>query len=221
MTGKSALDTPALLVNLDVMDANIAHVAQACRTNGVAWRPHFKGHKTVEIAQRQIAAGAIGITCAKLGEAEVLAGGGIRDILIANQIVGPLKMARLASLLERADPIVAVDSEANIRELAEAMAGAGRVLRVVIEVDIGMHRAGAQPGPPVVALGAVIGQYPSLRLVGLMGWEAQTTAIADPAEKEKAVAQAIELLTHSAALCRAAGQDIRIVSCGGTGTLRY
>ena len=84
-----ALDTPALLVDLDIMEANIARVAEACRAQGVAWRPHFKGHKTIEIARKQIAAGAIGLTCAKLGEAEVLADAGIRDILIANQIVGP------------------------------------------------------------------------------------------------------------------------------------
>ena len=97
---KDLLDTPALLVDLDVMQANIAHIARACRDNGVAWRPHFKGHKTLEIAQMQISAGAIGITCAKLGEAEILAANGIRDIMIANQIVGDIKIARLMELLD-------------------------------------------------------------------------------------------------------------------------
>ena len=218
---KSTLDTPALLVDLDVMESNIAHVAQACRENGIAWRPHFKGHKTLEIARKQIAAGAIGLTCAKLGEAEVLAEGGIRDLLVANQIVGSLKIARLAALLDRADPIVAVDSVDNVRELADAMAQAGKVLRVIIEVDIGMHRAGVAPGAPVVTLGTLIAQHGSLKLVGLMGWEAHTTAISNPAEKKQAVSDAIGLLTYSADLCRQAGLDIRIVSCGGTGTLLY
>ena len=98
---KFALDTPALLVDLDVMEANIARIVATCRAHGVAWRPHSKAHKTPEIAQMQIAAGAIGVTCAKLGEAEVMAAAGIRDILIANQIVGPIKIGRLVRLAEQ------------------------------------------------------------------------------------------------------------------------
>ena len=127
-TPKSELDTPALLVDLDVMEANIAHVAAACRAQGVAWRPHVKSHKTVEIAQLQIAAGAIGVTCAKLGEAEVLAAAGIHDILIANQIVGPIKMRRLMALPREVDVIVSVDSAHNVAELADAAKAAGRLV---------------------------------------------------------------------------------------------
>jgi D-serine deaminase-like pyridoxal phosphate-dependent protein len=218
---KSLLDTPALLIDLDVLDANIAHVAQTCRAHGVAWRPHFKGHKTLEIARMQLAAGAIGITCAKLGEAEVLAAGGIRDIMIANQIVGAVKLQRLMRLLDAADVIVAVDSRENIAELAKAVWQSGKNLRVVIEVNIGMNRAGVEPGEPVLALAAEIAQHPNLRLVGVMGWEAHATAITDTAQKEKAVAAAIGLLTASADQCRRAGHDIEIVSCGGTGTFTY
>ena len=213
------LDTPALLVDLDRLEANIIHIARACRDNGVAWRPHFKGHKTLEIARMQLAAGAIGLTCAKLGEAEVLAAGGVTGILIANQIVGEPKIARLMAL--KADVIVSVDSEANVAELAEAAKAAGKIQTVVIEVNIGMNRAGVEPGAPVVALADIIARHSSLRLTGVMGWEAQTTTIADPAEKERAVADAIALLTGSAMVCRAAGHDMSIVSCGGTGTLLY
>src|SRR5882757_3288890 len=133
-SSRTDLDTPALLIDLDVLEANIAYIAQTCRAHGVAWRPHFKGHKTLEIARMQLAAGAIGITCAKLGEAEILAGGGIRDILIANQIVGALKVERLMRLLDTADAIVAVDSGENVAELAEAARQSGKSLRVVIEV---------------------------------------------------------------------------------------
>ena len=218
---KSTLDTPALLVDLDVMESNIAHIAQACRAHGVQWRPHFKGHKTLEIAQMQISAGAIGVTCAKLGEAEILAGNGIHDILIANQIVGAPKIRRLMRLPEAADVIVAVDSVDNVRELADAAQAANRKLRVVIEVNVGFNRAGVAPGAPVVAMADEIARHPHLRLAGVMGWEAQTTAIPDPAQKEQGVAEAIALLTQSADACRAAGHDIRIVSCGGTGTLLY
>ena len=110
---KDAVDTPALLVDLDVMEANISRVADTCRANAVGWRPHTKGQKTLEIIRRELASGAFGVTCAKLGEAEVLAANGIRDILIANQIVGPTKTRRLAELTAIADPIVAVDSTAH------------------------------------------------------------------------------------------------------------
>ncbi|MES2473407.1 MAG: DSD1 family PLP-dependent enzyme [Pseudomonadota bacterium] len=218
---KSALDTPALLVDLDLMEANIAHVAQVCRAQGVNWRPHVKSHKTIEIARKQIAAGAIGVTCAKLGEAEVLAAAGITDILIANQIVGDIKVRRLMALPAAADVIVSVDSEANVAELAQAAQAAGRTQRIVIEVNTGMNRAGTEPMAPTVALADIIAKHPSLRLVGVMGWEAHVTAIQDPTIKAEAVADAIALLTDSAEACRAAGHDMSIVSCGGTGTLLY
>src|SRR5436853_5137975 len=143
---KSALDTPSLLVDLDVMEANIARIVATCRAHGVAWRPHSKAHKTPEIAQMQIAAGAIGVTCAKLGEAEVMAATGIRDILIANQIVGPIKIARLVQLADHADPIVCVDNIENLLELDQAFGNTGKRLRVAIEVNIGMNRAGVEPG---------------------------------------------------------------------------
>ncbi|MDP9363548.1 MAG: alanine racemase, partial [Chloroflexota bacterium] len=106
-----ALDTPALLVDLAAMDRNIARIAGELSGRGVAWRPHAKGHKTPAVAHRQLAAGAIGITCAKLGEAEVFAAAGVRDILVANQIVGPIKTRRLAALVASsgADVAVAVD----------------------------------------------------------------------------------------------------------------
>ncbi len=218
---KTALDTPALLVDLDLMEANIARVAETCRAHRVGWRPHTKGQKTPEIIAEELAAGAIGVTCAKLGEAEVLAAAGLRDILIANQIVGPAKMQRLRELRQRADPIVAVDSPAHVRELGRAMQGLERALRVVIEVDIGMHRAGVSPGTPAVELAATIAAQAGLRFVGVMGWESHAVTIADPAEKARTVADAIALLTASADACRRAGYPVEIVSCGGTGTFPF
>jgi D-serine deaminase-like pyridoxal phosphate-dependent protein len=218
---KADLETPALLVDLDLMDVNIARIADECRRLGVGWRPHIKGHKTPEIARRQLAAGALGITCAKLGEAEVMADAGISEILIANQVVGPNKMRRLIQLLERAPVIVAVDSFSNIAELAGAAAGGRPELRLVVEVDIGMRRAGVAPGRPVVELAEAIARQPGLRFVGVTGWESHAVAIADPREKERVVAEAIALLAASAEACRRGGHDVRIVSCGGTGTFPY
>jgi D-serine deaminase-like pyridoxal phosphate-dependent protein len=218
---KFVLDTPALLVDLDVMEANIARIVATCRAHGVAWRPHSKAHKTPEIAKLQIAAGAIGVTCAKLGEAEVMAAAGIRDILIANQIVGPIKIGRLVRLAEHADPIVCVDSIENLVELDAAFGNAGKRLRVAIEVNIGMNRAGVEPGPPVMALAQAIAKRPGLHFVGVAGWESQATTIADPVEKERTVRDAVAALTASARACTAAGHSVVVVSCGGTGTFPY
>ena len=205
---KQAVDTPALLVDLDVMEANIARIVETCRACGVAWRPHSKGQKTPEIIRKELQAGAIGVTCAKLGEAEVLVDAGVRDILIANQIVGPTKLRRLLDLLDRADVIVAADSPAHVAALGEAAGQSGKTLRVVIEVDIGMHRAGVSPGPAVASLAGTIAAKKGLRFSGLMGWESHAVTIADPADKARVVAEAIGLLTSSAGLCRAAGHPV-------------
>jgi D-serine deaminase-like pyridoxal phosphate-dependent protein len=218
---KTELDTPVLLVDLDIMDRNIATIAGACRAAGVAWRPHFKGIKVPAISLRAIAAGAIGITCAKLGEAEVAAAAGIRDILIANQIVTPRKIARLVHLRRSADVMVAVDDAGNVAALGAAAAAAGVRLRVLIEVDVGMHRAGVLPGAATVDLARRITATDGLVFAGIMGWEAQAVGIADPAEKQRVVVAAIAQLAASARACADAGLPCGIVSCGGTGTIKY
>jgi D-serine deaminase-like pyridoxal phosphate-dependent protein len=215
---KTSLDTPALLVDLDVMEANIACMAAACCRGGVSWRPHTKGLKVPAIAHKALQAGAIGVTCAKLGEAEVMAAAGIRDILIANQIVTPEKIARLAGLRHHADVAVLVDDPGNVAALGAAARAAGVVLRTLIEVDIGMGRAGLQPGPAVLALAETIAQTDGVRLAGVEGWEAHTTQIVDQREKSDAIAKAVGVLSDTANTLRAAGFPIEIVSCGGTGT---
>ncbi len=217
----SALDTPALVVDLDVMERNIARIAAECRAHGVAWRPHTKAHKTPEIAKLQIAAGAIGVTCAKVGEAEVMAAAGIRDVLIANQVVGPIKIERLVALADYADPIVCVDNVDNVAALDAAFARAGKGLRIAIEVDIGMKRAGVLPGEPTVALAREIVKRAALRFVGVVAWESQATTIADPAEKEHTIRDAIAKLVATARLCTQTGCRADIVCCGGTGTFPH
>jgi D-serine deaminase-like pyridoxal phosphate-dependent protein len=218
---KTALDTPALLVDLDVLDANIKRIADTCRAHGVGWRPHMKGHKTPEIARLQLAAGAIGVTCAKVSEAEVMAAAGIRSILIANEVVGAPKVWRLIDLVGPADPVVGVDSVANATELSEAARAQGKTLKVAIEVNTGMNRAGVEPGAPTLALAAEIAKRPGLRLVGVFGWESHAVTLADAAEKERTVREAVGKLTATARNCREAGHAIEIVSCGGTGTFPY
>ncbi len=213
----SALDTPFLWVDLDQLEANIAALAAFFREAGVAWRPHIKGIKTPEVAHKAIAAGAIGVTCAKLGEAEVMVRSGIRDILIANQVVGPQKIGRLVELRRSADVKVAVDCLANVRALAAAAVMAGVEIGVLVEVDNGMARAGVAPGEPAVALSQLIHATPGLRYEGIMGWEGHAVGIADPAAKRAEVERAVGLLGKTAALCRAAGLPVRIVSGGGSG----
>jgi D-serine deaminase-like pyridoxal phosphate-dependent protein len=214
------LDTPALLVDLAAMERNVATIASQINRNGVNWRPHTKGQKVPALAHKELAAGAIGVTCSKLGEAEVMAMSGIRDILITGQVVGPQKVMRLVNLLPHADVIVPVDSPENVAELDAAARVKGVRLRVVIEVDTGMGRCGVQPGQPVVDLARRIADAPGLKFVGVMAWEGHCCRILDEGEKRACVEQAVGKLTGAAQLCRAAGLPVEIVSCGGTGTYR-
>ncbi len=218
---KEALDTPALLVDLEKMERNIARMASTMRENGVNWRPHVKCPKVPAIAHRLLDAGAIGVTCAKLGEAEVMAASGIRNILIANQVVGPTKISRLVNLLPSADVIVAVDNAENVAALDAAARAKGVRLNVVIEVNTGMDRAGVEPGQPVLDLASAISDSEALHLAGVMAWEAHTIRIADPVEKERKVAEAVKTLVDCADQCRNQGMPAEIVSCGGTGTYLY
>jgi D-serine deaminase-like pyridoxal phosphate-dependent protein len=215
---KAAIDTPALLVDVDVLESNIKRIADVCRANKVSWRPHIKGQKVIEIAKMELAAGAIGVTCAKLGEAEVMADAGIREILIANQIAGKHKIERLMDLLPRAHVMVAVDSEDNIAALGAAAAARGQTLDVLIEIDTGMRRAGLLPGDAAAAMAQRISKTPGLRFKGLMAWEGHTVRIADPAEKQQSVQTAVESLVKTAEAVRKSGIPVEIVSCGGTGT---
>jgi D-serine deaminase-like pyridoxal phosphate-dependent protein len=212
------LETPCLLVDLDAMERNIRRMVEYCRSHGVAWRPHAKSYKSSAIARKVVEAGAIGVTCAKLGEAEVMADAGVHDLLIANPIVGRTKWERLVSLAGRADPIAVVDHSDQVHGLAVTAAGIARPIRTIIEVDIGMQRCGVEPGRPAVALAQVIAAAPGLRFSGIMGWEGQLVTVSDPAEKAERVAAALGLLRDTKIELERAGFDCPIVSAGGTGS---
>lgn len=212
------LDTPAFVIDLDRMEANIARIVAECREHGVAWRPHSKGHKSPEIARHQVAAGAIGVTCAKLGEAEVMAVGGVRDLLIANQIVGAKKLDRLVALTRLADPIVTVDHARQVEATSAALAAAGATTRVLVEVDIGMHRCGVPPHAPALRLAEQIARAPGLELAGIMGYEGHLLTLDDAEEKRRRVQEAIALLAETRDLFTRAGLSCEIVSAGGTGS---
>ena len=211
-----SLDTPALWVDLEAMEANIAALAAAFGEAGIDWRPHIKGIKVPAIAQRLVRAGAIGVTCAKLGEAEVMARAGIDDILVANQVVGPAKIRRLVHLSRRTGVKVAVDDADNAAQIGAAAAGVGAEVGVLVEVDTGMARAGVRPGEAAVELSRLVHATPGLRYRGLMAWEGHAARVSDFEEKREVVAAALALLRDSAEQCRAAGLPVEIVSGGGS-----
>ena len=212
------VDTPALLLDSAALHVNLARMACYFAHRPCQLRPHFKSHKCTHIARLQMQAGAVGITCAKLGEAEVLAEAGIRDILIANQIVGPVKIARLVQLAKRAAPIVAVDSPENVRMLAEAAASAGVEIGVLVEVDIGMKRCGVPPGSPALELARLAAALPGLKFQGLQGYEGHIVDLRDEAERTEKTRAALQPLVETRRLIEQAGIPVKIVSGGGTGT---
>lgn len=212
------IDTPALCLDIEVVEANIRRMAAHFANTPVRLRPHAKTHKCPTLAHMQLAAGAIGITCAKLGEAEAMVAAGIHDILIANQVVGPTKIARLVNLAAQSQVMVAVDDLANAAEIDAAARAKGVRQRVLIEVDIGMQRCGVQPGQPALELARQVAAMPGLRLEGVMGYEGHCVFIKDVAERRRVTEASVKLLVETAELLRRDGLPVPIVSSGGTGT---
>jgi D-serine deaminase-like pyridoxal phosphate-dependent protein len=214
----SQVDTPALLVDLGALRANIDLMAGYFRQRHAKLRPHFKSHKCTTIAKLQLQAGAIGITCAKLGEAQVLADAGIREILIANEIVGPVKTARLIDLARRANPMVAVDCVENAKMISEAASAAGVTIRALVEVNVGLNRCGVAPGAAALDLSRSIHALPGLRFEGLQGYEGHIVDLHDEAERAVKAKHDMGRLVETRQLIERAGVPVRIVSGGGTGT---
>lgn len=195
------LDTPAVLIDLDKVEANLARAQDYANAHGLALRPHIKTHKLPELAERQVELGAVGITCQKLGEAEVMADHGLDDILITYNLMGRPKLERLAALMRRARIAVTVDSEEVARGLDEAMRAAGLRLPILIECDTGAKRCGVQEPDDAVALAAAIDGLPGLRFEGLMTYPARgataATAAWIDAAKERLAARGLEARTVS------------------------
>ena len=202
---KDEIDTPALLIDLDLMESNIAKMADYIRSSSTELRPHTKTHKTPILAHKQIEAGAIGVTCAKLGEAEVMVAGGIRDILIANEIVPPQKISRLVSLAKHADVMVAVDDPENVENLSMAARSKGANLRVLVEVDVGMKRCGVTPDESALKLAQKVADAKNLTFAGLMGYEGHTVAIPDFEERKRKAEEAMSLLVETKELVENGG----------------
>jgi D-serine deaminase-like pyridoxal phosphate-dependent protein len=214
------LDTPALLIDLDVLERNIGEMQHVADAAGVRLRPHAKTHKCPEIARMQLEAGATGITVAKLGEAEVMVGAGIDDVLVAYPIVGDAKLARLRALAERASVRVTTDSVEVGEGLGRVGRELGRDVPVLVEVDTGLHRVGRPPGQPTVELVQALGDIRGIEVLGLLthaGHAYRTSSV----EELRAVAEREGRdLVETAERCADEGLEVREISVGSTPTAR-
>lgn len=215
---KEQILTPALLVDLDAMEANITLMAEFFKSRSAGLRPHFKTHKSPIIAKKQIEAGAIGITCAKLSEAEVLLDAGISSILIANQVVEPIKIMHMAQLARRNQLIVAVDSVENVRMISKLASEAGSEIDALVEVNVGLNRSGVEPGTAALDLAKLVHELPGIRFMGVLGYEGHAVLEPDAEVRASRVEKAMSALVHSSKMIREAGIPVEIVSAGGTGT---
>lgn len=217
--GRHLLDTPALLLDLDGLERNIASMAAFVHARGVQLRPHAKSHKSVEIARRQVAAGAAGVCCATLGEAETMATGGISGVLITSPIVTAGKIRRLIALAgtcAAGDVMVVVDHPRNIDELAAAAAGLAHPLDVLIDFAAGYYRTGAADAQAVVALARQVAGHPSLRLRGLQAYAGNIQHINERAQRADAAAAVRASIRQ--VIDAAAEEHIQFEIVTGTGT---
>ena len=208
------IDTPALIVDVDRLEGNIARWAAFAREAGVKLRPHGKTHKCVEIARRQVSAGAVGLTLAKIGEAEVMARAGVRDIFLAYEVIGGPKLPRLIALAREIRLRVGIDSVDGAGALARAAEDAGITLDVLLEVDTGLGRCGVRPGEALAALAQDVARLAGLRIAGIFTYRGYRSDL-EAAGREEG-----EVMVREADRLRRAGIEIEEVSVGSTPTGR-
>lgn len=207
------LDTPTLLLDRTASDRNLVKMAAFFEDRSSKLRPHFKNHKCVTLAKRQLSAGnSVGITCAKLGEAEVLVENGINDVLIANQVVGETKVRRLAQLARRARIAVAVDHFDQVAAISRAAIEAGSVVHLLIEVDIGMGRCGLTPGMSVLKLARRIVSLPGIELRGIQAYEGHLVNVIDREQRRSQSAAAMQLAVETRRMLESSGIPISCIS---------
>jgi D-serine deaminase-like pyridoxal phosphate-dependent protein len=216
--GPAEIDTPALLLDHDKLIRNVARMAAFAAGGPARLRPHSKTHKCVEIARLQLEAGAVGITCAKVGEAEALADGGIPDILIANQVVGPIKIARLVSLAQRCAVTVAVDDPGNVAQLSAAASAAAVAVGCYVEVDVGMMRCGVPDGRAALELALLVDCSPGLVFRGLQTYEGHLQNVVPLEERVARTEHDLRKALAARETVEAGGLSVGQVSGGGTGT---
>jgi 3-hydroxy-D-aspartate aldolase len=226
--GVEAIDTPALVIDLDAMELNLARMAAFARAHGVRLRPHAKMHKSAFLARLQMQAGAVGVCVQKTSEAEALSAAGVTDIYISNQVIDPAKLRRVAALAQRLQAAggrlaIAVDSLEGIARLAAAVegraAGAAQTLvDVFVEIDVGQGRCGVPPGEAAVVLAQAIAAHDGLRFAGLQAYHGRAQHQRGVDERRHAIALAAQAVQRTRALIEAAGLPLPLVTGAGTGT---
>lgn len=217
---KSDLDTPALIVDIDKLQHNIADMADFAAAEGIQLRPHAKTHKTPEIGRLQLEAGAVGLTVAKLSEAEVFIEAGCAEILVAYPLVGEAKHRRLIELCQRADITTVADHPDIVEALSRSMSANGVELPVMVEVDTGLTRCGVAPGAPALELARQIARLPGLRFAGLLTHEGHAQLAGAPDQVKAAGLSAGQMMAETAELIRQSGLEVPIISVGLTATAK-
>jgi 3-hydroxy-D-aspartate aldolase len=215
------IDTPALVVDLDALDRNIARMAEFACTTGVRVRPHAKTHKSVAIALRQIAQGAVGQCVQKVGEAEALVRGGVKDVLVSNQVVGDRKLRRLAALAQDATIALCFDSPEQVDAASQVAKDFGIELGGLVEIEVGMERCGIAPGKDAAVLARRIADAPNLKFRGLQAYHGRAQHLPTYQQRAQAIASAIDCVRETLDALRADGLSCEIVTGAGTGTFAF
>ncbi|MDO9116047.1 MAG: DSD1 family PLP-dependent enzyme [Polaromonas sp.] len=219
----AAIDTPALVIDLDAMERNLDRMAAFAAQHGVMLRPHAKMHKSATLARLQMAHGAVGVCVQKTSEAEALAALGVNNIYISNEVVSPFKLKRVMAVARELQALggqlaIAVDSLEGLRRLAQAAHGQHAAIRVFIEIDVGHGRCGLAPGAPAVALANEMALHPALQFGGLQAYHGRAQHLRTVAERQAAIAQVIAHVQATRAALQAAGHAVPLVTGAGTGT---
>src|SRR5258708_9800608 len=212
------IDTPALVVDLDALDRNIAKMAEFARAAGVRVRPHAKTHKSAAIALRQIASGAVGQCVQKVGEAEALVRGGVKDILVSNQVVGERKLRRLAALAQDATMALCFDAAEQVDAASRVAKDFGVTLGALVEIDVGMERCGIAPGREAAALARRIADAPNLTFRGLQAYHGRAQHLPTHQQRAQAIASAVDAVRETLDALKAENLACEIVAGAGTGT---
>ncbi|MFZ5567903.1 MAG: DSD1 family PLP-dependent enzyme [Pseudomonadota bacterium] len=221
--GVAAIDTPALVVDLDAMERNLQRMADYAKAHGMKLRPHAKMHKSATLGLRQMQAGAVGLCVQKTSEAEALAAAGVHDLYISNEVIAPAKLARVAALARQLAAhggrlAIAVDSLMGIEHLAQALGGGENLIDVYIELDVGQKRCGVATPADVVPLAQAIARHPALRLAGLQAYNGRAQHLRSVAERRAALAEVVRLVQETRRLVEAAGLSLPLVTGAGSGT---
>jgi D-serine deaminase-like pyridoxal phosphate-dependent protein len=219
-----ALDTPSLIVDLDLMESNLAKLMSQLLPTGVNIRPHLKTTKSAILAHKMVKAGAKGGCVAKLSEAEVMCRLGFTDLLITCEIIGAVKVRRLVELFKECKDIkIVVDSEEGAFAIDQALAqsGVSEPISTLIDLDVGLHRTGVQPGLPAVQLARYISTLHNLNIIGVQGYEGHLQHVHGLEERKRMCLESMKILTQTADILRKHGHSIEVVTTGGTGTAEF